>query len=184
MEDKQKFQFDVKTDDEAGTFEGYVSTFGNTDLGGDKVIAGAFEEDLKLNGTRRPVLWAHNTNEPIGYIDVRETARGLFGKGKLLLDVQRAKEIAALMKAGVVSTMSMGYTVQVEKFVNGVRELHKVRLYEASAVVFPMNPAAVITSAKEDDELRKAFLQAWLNGLKRLNAGLRGDDPMAWRKKL
>jgi HK97 family phage prohead protease len=182
--DKQKFRFDVKTDDEAGTFEGYVSTFGNTDLGGDKVIAGAFEEDLKVNGARRPVLWAHNTNEPIGYIDVGETARGLYGKGKLLLDVQRAREIAVLMKAGVVSKMSMGYQTLVEKFVNGTRELRKVKLFEASAVVFPMNPAAVITSAKEDDELRRAFLKAWLKGLKQMNASLHGDDPMAWRRNL
>ena len=73
--------------------------------------------------TATAVLWNHDTSQPIGYIDLREDARGLFGKGQLILDVQRAREIRALMLAGVVTKMSMGYETLDHKFVKGVREV-------------------------------------------------------------
>ena len=60
------FDFKVKAlhddDEDFFTFEGYASTFGNEDLGGDIVRPGAFQDsilDISRSGRHLPILWQH-----------------------------------------------------------------------------------------------------------------------------
>lgn len=138
----QKFDSDLTLDDEF-VIEGYASLFGAKDQGGDVVEKGAYAKSL---GADRKVkmLWQHDPNEPIGIWDeVREDDRGLYVKGRLLESVSRAREAAALTKAGAIDGLSIGYrTVKSHKNEKGLRCLSEVELWEVSLVTFPMLPEA------------------------------------------
>jgi HK97 family phage prohead protease len=134
--------------------EGYASLFGAADQSGDIVAPGAYGGSLaSLSGAGRRVkmLWQHNPAEPIGVWDeVREDAKGLYVKGRLLPDVARAREAAALIEAGAIDGLSIGYrTVKSTKDGQGRRLLSELELWEVSLVTFPMLPDARV-GAKGD----------------------------------
>ncbi|GAB5446714.1 HK97 family phage prohead protease [Gymnodinialimonas sp.] len=138
----QKFDGDLTLDDEF-VIEGYASLFGAKDQGGDVVEKGAYAKSLG-DGRKVKMLWQHDPNEPIGIWDeIREDERGLFVKGRLLETVARAREAAALTKAGAIDGLSIGYrTVKSHKNERGLRCLSEVELWEVSLVTFPMLPEA------------------------------------------
>lgn len=141
--------FPFKLDDVAdvGTFTGHASVAKNVDLGNDKVMAGAFTKTLKEN-PEVPVLWQHVPGDVVGTGEPREDSKGLAVKGTLVLEVQRAKEAHALMKARAVKGLSIGYDVIKQTFEKNVRLLHELKLYEFSIVTFPMNPLAQVNAVK------------------------------------
>lgn len=138
----QQFDSDLTLDD-CFVIEGYASLFGAKDQGGDVVEKGAYAKSLS-DGRRVKMLWQHDPNEPIGIWDeIREDERGLFVKGRLLETVARAREAAALTKAGAIDGLSIGYrTVKSHKNERGARCLSEVELWEVSLVTFPMLPEA------------------------------------------
>lgn len=138
-----------------GTFEGYGSVFGVEDSYQEIVAAGAFSESLaELAAKKRvvPVLWQHRSDQPIGtYSEITEDDHGLFVKGSLLIDkVAQAAEAHALMKAGAVSGLSIGYWVRESSFdeKTNVRTLTKLDLVEVSLVTFPANDDARVEAVK------------------------------------
>ena len=131
---------------EGAEISGYASLFGATDQGGDVVQRGAYGDSLtRLGAQGRGVkmLWQHDPTQPIGVWDeVHEDERGLFVKGRLLLEVRTAREAHALLKAGAIDGLSIGYrTIRAEKAA-GQRLLHEIELWEVSLVTFPMLPEA------------------------------------------
>lgn len=150
----KEFALKVENLDENGVFEGYGSIFGNVDKYGDKVMPGAFVESLakhRREGTKVRMLWQHNPDEPIGvWDDLAEDAKGLWGKGRFILGVQRAREVYELTKAGAIGGLSIGYR-EVEADQDGmVRLLKKLELFEVSPVTFPANARARIESVKSE----------------------------------
>lgn len=133
---------------EGGTaVEGYASVFGEADQGGDVVEPGAYAASLAALGRAGravKMLWQHDPREPIGIWDeVREDGRGLFVKGRLLAEVARGREAAALLAAGAIDGLSIGYrTVRAVKDAAGRRRLAELDLWEVSLVTFPMLPGA------------------------------------------
>ncbi|WP_410219507.1 HK97 family phage prohead protease [Paracoccus sp. (in: a-proteobacteria)] len=152
---------------EGQLIEGYASLFGLTDQGGDSVLPGAFSASLArlaAKGDKVRMLWQHDPTRPIGVWDeVREDAQGLWVKGRLLPEVAQAREAAALIQAGAIDGLSIGYrTIRAERDKNGKRVLAEVELWEVSLVTFPMLPEAKV-GRKENDDLRDMaalFLQA------------------------
>ncbi|WP_126975633.1 HK97 family phage prohead protease [Frigidibacter oleivorans] len=145
---------------EGAVVAGYASLFGETDQGGDVVEPGAYAGGLArlaARGGRVRMLWQHDPGQPIGIWDeVREDGRGLWVKGRLLPEVARAREAAALVAAGAIDGLSIGYrTVSAAKAAGG-RRLLDVDLWEVSLVTFPMlatarlAPAAKAAAADED----------------------------------
>lgn len=63
------------------------------------------------------MLWQHDPAQPIGVWDeVREDAAGLWVKGRILNDVAKGREAAALIEAGAIDGLSIGYrTVRATK---------------------------------------------------------------------
>lgn len=123
--------------------EGYASLFGLTDQGGDAVLPGAFRASLArlaAGGERVRMLWQHNPAQPIGVWDeIREDGKGLWVKGRLLPEVAQAREAAALIGAGAIDGLSIGYrTIRAERDGKGRRALAEVELWEVSLVTFPM----------------------------------------------
>jgi len=133
---------------------GYASLFGEADQGGDIVQKGAYAVSLKAladAGRQVKMLWQHDPAQPIGIWDeVREDAHGLFVKGRLLDSTQRGREAAALIAAGALDGLSIGYrTVKAAKDTKGQRLLQELELWEVSLVTFPMLPGARVAAKGE-----------------------------------
>ena len=135
--------------------EGYASLFGVTDQGGDMVLPGAYAASLQrlaARGAKVKMLWQHDPAQPIGIWDeVHEDATGLWVKGRLLPEVARAREAVALLAAGAIDGLSIGYrTLKAERDGKGQRRLAELELWEVSLVTFPMLTSARV-QAKGDD---------------------------------
>jgi HK97 family phage prohead protease len=143
---------------EAGTFSGYGSTFGgNPDAMGDVITAGAFQKSIaehRANGTSPALLWSHDPNQPIGVItQLTEDSRGLRVDGKLTLEVARAAEAHALMKAGALA-FSIGYhALASTPLGKRGKQLSEIKLFEVSAVAMPANSNAKLISVKVRPDL-------------------------------
>ncbi|MDB5733231.1 MAG: hypothetical protein JWQ03_3126 [Variovorax sp.] len=143
---------------EPGEFEGYASTFGNVDQGGDVVMRGAFLESIKASKAANriiPMLWQHDQHEPIGvWREIKEDKQGLFVRGKLLIDTDPlAKRTYGLIQEGAIGGMSIGYRIPVggagpDPKRRDVAQLKTVDLREVSLVTMPMNIEARITAVK------------------------------------
>lgn len=145
---------EIKSLTDEGVIEGYGAVFGNVDNGGDKIMPGAFVDGLATGrraGRTVKMLWNHDPSTPIGvWEDLAEDAKGLWGKGRLVMEVPKAREVHALMKAGAISGLSIGYRTRVSEPDGTVRLLKAVELYEISPVTFPMNDRAKVTMVKAD----------------------------------
>jgi hypothetical protein len=84
------------------------------------------------------------------WVKIYEDARGLFVRGKLAIEVAKAREVLSLMRAGAIDGLSIGFrTVKgVRDRRSGVRRLEKIDLWEISVVTFPMLPEARISNVK------------------------------------
>lgn len=132
---------------EGAVIEGYASVFGVADQGGDVVQPGAYGASLKrirAEGRRVKMLWQHDPGQPIGVWDeVYEDATGLRVKGRVLTELEKGREAAALLAAGAIDGLSIGYrTLRAERDGKGRRLLAEVDLWEVSLVTFPMLPDA------------------------------------------
>lgn len=147
-------RLELKSLDEAtGEFVGYCSVFGVEDQVGDVVRKGAFAKTISERGPQGiKMLFDHNPSEPIGrWMSLEEDDYGLLGRGQLLLDLEKGREVYTLMKAQVLDGLSIGYRVtkQSQDRANPhIRFLDEIDLREVSAVMFPCNEESVITSVK------------------------------------
>lgn len=149
---------ELKSLDDKGSFEGYGSTFGNVDFGNDVCVKGCFVDALKSHqksGTLPAMYWMHDPKEPIGdWIEMTEDARGLHVKGKLWLDTEASRKAYNLLKGTGSKGLSIGYKTkqQSRDAKTGVRSLIKVDLPEVSVVGYGMNPDALVTRVKSDED--------------------------------
>ncbi len=142
---------------EGAVIEGYASLFGQEDQGGDVVGPGAYAASLSTlgaEGRRVKMLWQHDPAQPIGVWDeVREDGRGLYVKGRLLESTQKGREAIALIGAGAIDGLSIGYrTMKATKTDAGQRLLKELELWEVSLVTFPMLPSARVAAKGEAPE--------------------------------
>lgn len=152
--------FKAVQDAPAGTFEAIVSVFGNVDLGGDRVMPGAFAKTLgewEQSGDRIPVIWSHDWDDPmshIGYVEkAEERPEGLFVQARLDVDNNpKAAYIARLLKERRVREFSFGYFATGYQDVDDdeygkVRELTEIDLFEVGPTLLGMNPETVLLEA-------------------------------------
>ncbi|GLV22001.1 primosome assembly protein PriA [Sphingobium sp. TomMM35A] len=154
---KSEFALDVKDVSDAGSFEGYGSTFGGQpDSYGDIMVAGCFADTLvkhKREGTMPLMLWGHQSNElPIGnWEDMAEDGKGLWMKGQLDLDDPVGQRVHRALKRRAVRGLSIGYQTlssEPDPKRSGVQFLKAVDLWEVSVVNFPANRRSLVTSVK------------------------------------
>ena len=159
------FTLDLKSINPQGRFAGYASVFHVVDNQRDVMLPGAFSQTVKGRADAIKFLWQHQQEEPIGIFDtIYEDARGLYVEGRLLLNVQRAKEAHSLLKAGAINGLSIGYSPvrYTIDAMTGVRRLAQVELWEISLVTFPANDAANVTVVKQAvSALNTDEIQQW-----------------------
>lgn len=132
--------------------EGYASVFGVPDRGGDIVQKGAYAASLAARPCAVKLLWQHDPAQPIGVWDeIAEDDHGLRVKGRLLTDLRQGAEALALLRAGAIDGLSIGYrTKKAMPDGKGRRKLAEVELWEVSLVTFPMLPEARVLPEAED----------------------------------
>jgi hypothetical protein len=154
--ERQSFQFKLKAaPDEAGAFQGWASTYGNVDLGGDICAPGCFAQSIRMQAQGYPVLWQHRQDEPIGIGRISDASKGLQIDGQLVLADPVAQRAYEFMKASVVRGLSIGFeTIKADSTPEGNRVLREVKLFEISLVTLPMNEMAQVTSVKSLNDVR------------------------------
>jgi HK97 family phage prohead protease len=153
-----------------GTATALVSVFGNVDLGGDRVMPGAFTRSLdewRAKGDPIPVIWSHDWDNPESFVgwanpaDIKETDEGLVVPMQFDLDRTRAEQVHHLLKTRRVTQFSFGYFVREYEDVNDdqygkVRELRDVELFEVGPTLLGMNPETELLAAASAIRKRKA----------------------------
>jgi len=148
-------------EDGDGRFQAYASTFDVVDSYGDMVVKGAFEDSLKEYGTKGdgiPLYWRHRMDDPFMLIgktvEAREDERGLW-VDCTLLETNNAKQVHALLKAGLVRQMSFAYDIVEAAWVErkpedggSYYELRKLLIHEVSVVPVGANQETEILAVK------------------------------------
>lgn len=132
--------------DKPTEFAGYASVFGGVDAYGDTIVKGAYAETI--TGRKNPVLmlYGHMSSRVIGkWTALREDDKGLVVEGELTPGHRDAEDVAALLKHGALSGLSIGYRVPpggAAEGEDGTRKLLKIDLVEVSVVALPADDAA------------------------------------------
>jgi HK97 family phage prohead protease len=206
--------FEVKAvgDNASRTFEGLASTW-ERDLGDDVIHAGAFARTLShwraSKGRIVPLVDMHryhSVRSVLGkLVDAEETAEGL----RVKFEVVPGEDGNALLdrlRGGFINGLSIGYSVVTADYEETtdeggrkrlVRHIRELKLVEVSAVIWGMNPGALVDTdsvkslfaAVRDGTLsaeQKAELSALLSGGDAPKpvvspAGLAPDDPKRLR---
>ena len=125
-----------------GLFTGYASLFDRVDQVRDIIEPGAFAATLAKQGPMAvKCLYQHDPSQPIGvWLKLEEDRRGLKVVGRLLPDVAKARDVFALISAGALDGLSIGFRAAeaVRDQRARIRRLKRVDLWEISIVTFPM----------------------------------------------
>jgi HK97 family phage prohead protease len=144
--DRVFFETKLLTDD-AGAITGIAWKYDQADRIGDMIVPGAFAKAA----FPLPMLPFHDMGDPIGVWESAEDKGGSWTvKGKMLIDdVPRARQVRALVKAGAVKGLSIGFmTKKATARPGGGRLIQSLELFEVSLVTVGMHPGAKVTSAK------------------------------------
>lgn len=139
--------------DDSGTFTGYAAKWGEVNAHNEIVKPGAFARSLAEHAKRGiapPMLWSHNTDEPVGvWTDIREDGVGLAVTGKLVTETTRWREALALLKAGALTGLSIGFRARkANRDAEGRRILSDIDLGEISLVTLSSAGGARITQVR------------------------------------
>lgn len=164
-----------------GCFAGYASVFGTADDQGDIVRSGAFAKALQRRGRARiALLYQHEPARPIGiWTDLREDWRGLWAEGQLALESRGGQDAYALLKAGALTGLSIGFhAITATRRPGGGRVLHDIDLWEISLVTFPMLDSARVTQVKAEPPRAFSRMQstALARVLRRASAALASPE--------
>ena len=158
---KQFALLETKADGESGEFTAIVSTFGNVDRVGDRIMPGAWTKTLKQwekSGDPIPIILAHQWDDPMAHIgianptDVKQVAQGLQVTGKLDVDDNPvAKQVYKLMKRRSLKEFSIGYDVPKGgeyRAKDGANEITEINLAECGPCLKGIDPKTELQAVK------------------------------------
>jgi HK97 family phage prohead protease len=161
--------------------QGYASVFGNVDLHGDIVEAGAFTKALAKIGNELPIFWEHEHSLfgpglPIGKTTrLFEDDHGLGFEG-VILDTERGRDVATLLDSQTVGESSFAFRIldSDRNEQTGIRSLKELDITEVSVVVWGANPQAEVSIAEPpaaDGESTRGAVEA-IRALDEINRAL------------
>jgi hypothetical protein len=174
--------FKALVDEPAGTFEAIVAVFNNVDLGGDRILPGAFERSLaawKTSGDPIPVIFSHqwdNLNAHVGTVDpanARELEAGdpslpaelthlggLYVKGNIEVNAPGeagafASNLWGKMTRRAIKEFSFAYDVPAGGAhpTADALELTELELIEVGPTLKGLNPATALLETKAARDL-------------------------------
>jgi len=130
---------------------GSASRWGVADLAGDVVVPGAFAASVARRGPGGVrMLYQHGERSPVGvWTRIEEDDRGLRVEGRILDLTPEGRMAAALVRAGCLDGLSIGFRAVRARRDGRLRVLAEVDLWEVSLVTFPMLPGARFTSGED-----------------------------------
>ncbi|MFA5312722.1 MAG: HK97 family phage prohead protease [Methanomassiliicoccales archaeon] len=131
-----------------GEVYGVANAYGILDLNGEVVDPGACKRSLDTKGPIRKMLYQHSTFHPIGLAACSEGPQELRFDGKITQKTKVGQETYALIEDGIIDQTSIGYDVIHDLWVDNVRHLSEIRLWEVSPVTFAANELAIIEGVK------------------------------------
>lgn len=145
----------IKSYQDSGKVEGYVSIYGNKDLNGDIVEPGAFSKTVLESGGEVVMLLHHDRTRPIGMAKLEEREKGLFLSGQIATDLPDGELAHKQAAKGLLRGLSIGYRTVKEMWDDMAKafRLYEVKLFEASLVTIPANPLTLIESVKAEHDL-------------------------------
>lgn len=164
-------QIEMRAEGDGRTFTGYAALFNQPSLPlpfTEYVRPGAFKRSLQSRN-RMMLLWNHDTSNPLastrnGSLQMVEDERGLKVTATLP-DTTLGRDIAELVRTGVVDSMSFGFSVKKDSWSQDgqTRYLDDVTLYEVSLVSTPAYEATAgtvsVRSGISADDLADALLK-------------------------
>lgn len=157
-------RFSLPEDD--GTIEGLAVKFDTLDSYRTTFDRRAFA----WNGKSLPLLWSHDPSQVVGSVrSVAVEADGLRIRGKLNLEIQRAREVRAMLLAGDVSGLSIGFKrLKDEARSGGTRHITQASLIEVSFVAVPSVPGSGVTSIRiHQSETGRESAAAFVNACRK-----------------
>ena len=155
---------ELRADDTGKVAKGYAALFNTkADIGGyftETIAPGAFSETIKSSDVR--ALIDHDSGRVIGRstagtLRLQEDDKGLAVEIDLP-DTSDGRDLAVQLDRGDISGMSFGFRVTHDEWDETgdipARTIHKVELYEVSAVAFPAYDDTTI-ALRSLDEARK-----------------------------
>jgi len=152
---------ETKADGDSGEFTAIVSTFGNVDRVGDRIMPGAWTKTLaewSQSGDPIPIILAHQWEDPMAHIgiarpeDVKQVAQGLQVTGKLdVEDNPVAKQVYKLMKRRSLKEFSIGYDVPEggeKRAKDGANEISEITLAECGPCLKGVDPKTELQEVK------------------------------------
>lgn len=129
------------------------------------------------NGQRLPLLWSHDRREVVGSVRaVAVEGDGLKIRGKLNLEVQRAREVRAMLLEGDIGGLSIGFSrLADEPRMGGIRHITKAELVEVSFVALPSVPGSRVTSVRVHQEPSHASAVAFVASVRKAALALKGN---------
>lgn len=147
-EDQTPTQSRLTTHESRLLIEGYASLWGVADLNRDVTVRGCFAESLAARGTAGVRMLHQHEDRPVGVWDqLVEDERGLFVRGRVMDWSPEARFAGALVKAGALDGLSIGFRAVKARRDGALRVLTEVDLWEVSLVTFPMLPGARLRRA-------------------------------------
>lgn len=156
-----------------GSFEGLAVRFDVVDSYRTSFDRRAFAWD----GRSLPMLWSHRAEEVVGSIKtVSVEADGLRIRGKLNLDVAKAREVRSLLMAGDIGGLSIGFRrLKDEARSGGVRHITSAQLLEVSFVAVPSVPGSGVTSVRHHQTGRAPSAAAFIAACREASRSLKGN---------
>ncbi len=172
-----------------GHFSGVALVYGDKDAFGDTIRPGAFTKSITEAGAKFPLLWVHDSREVLGGIRVESDGRSLNVTGGLLLDaIPKAKEVHALLKAGAIRGLSVGFLPLRATPNEGGTEFIEGRLLEISLCPTPAFSSAMVNEVKSITDLAAALDprrdRAALKALRDSISAMLGQEPEEDRSEL
>lgn len=186
---------------EAHTFKGYASVFNGLDAYGDMIAPGAYTKTLENRS--RPIRMRWNHFGPVigKWTVLEQDEKGLYVEGELTPQHSVAEDVAASLKHGAVSGLSIGFRIVEEEMRGDARLLKEIDLIEISVVEEPADEMALVsgfkseinemTTFKEVEKLlrdvggfSKADAIALVGRVKSMSLGDQGDNPKASDEEL
>jgi HK97 family phage prohead protease len=134
-----------------GIIQGYIATW-DLDRGGDRFVKGCFSDSLQEHREKgRQIRLKGFHMKVIGGFPIDKVVqddRGLFAEGEINLVMQEGLETFSLIKQGVLTDLSIGYSAIKPEFRDNERIIHTAKIWEGSVVDEPMNENANITEVK------------------------------------
>jgi len=141
---------------DTGSVHALVSVFDNVDYHGDRVVKGAFAENLaewRESGDPIPFIWSHQWGDPDSFVgtvdpeDAQETDRGLEVRAVMDLTHQQSARVYQLLKTRSVRQFSFAFDVLEEVEMKdepfnrwwNVYELRKLKLFECGPCLLGAN---------------------------------------------